>query len=173
MPLSTEWIDVIGGGIKTKPEVHRDGDWHVAAHVWIVTPDRRGVLLQLRSSEKENWPGWWDVSSAGHVTAGESAIDAAVRETREELGLAIAHEELQHIGSAREECVLNDGAYIDREVHEIFVVEREVDLAALVLQPGEVDEVKLVPIDALATIERLVPHEVEYRLLRDWCYART
>ena len=39
-----ELIDVLTrageltGVRKPKPEIHRDGDWHRAAHVWIVTP---------------------------------------------------------------------------------------------------------------------------------------
>jgi isopentenyl-diphosphate delta-isomerase len=60
------------GVTKGKSEVHRDGDWHRAAHVWIVTPSGR-ILLQRRSVRKENYPGFWDVSAAGHLSAGESA----------------------------------------------------------------------------------------------------
>lgn len=169
---TVEWISVIGGPIKTKAEVHRDGDWHVAAHVWIVTPDGR-VLLQKRSLEKENWPGYWDVSAAGHVSAGETAADAAVRETFEELGLRIAPDELRRIGVVREQYVLRDGAYIDNEEHEIFVVEREVDPSVLTLQASEVDEVQLVELDALSNVAPLVPHDLEYHLLRDAMAART
>jgi isopentenyldiphosphate isomerase len=171
MPEPVEWVRVIDGPIKTKAEVHRDGDWHVAAHVWIVTPDGR-VLLQRRSTEKENWPGYWDVSAAGHVSAGETAAEAAVRETFEELGLQIAPDELQRIGVAREQYVLRDGTYIDNEEHEIFLVEREVDPSALTLQAGEVDDVQLVELDALAKVAPLVPHDLEYHLLREAMAAR-
>jgi O-acetyl-ADP-ribose deacetylase len=167
-----EWIGVIGGPIKTKPEVHRDGNWHIAAHVWIVTPGGR-VLLQKRSLEKENWPGYWDVSAAGHVSAGETAAEAAVRETFEELGLRVTPNQLRRIGVSREQNVLRDGTYLDNEEHEIFIVEREVDLSMLTLQPGEVDEVQLVELDALANVTPLVPHDVEYHLLRNAMAART
>src|SRR4051794_2243335 len=167
-----EMIDVLTatgestGAQKPKADIHRDGDWHVAAHVWIVTPDGR-VLLQKRSTEKENWPGYWDVSAAGHLSAGETPAEAAVRETFEELGLRITPEELRRIGVIREECVLRDGAYIDKEVHEIFIVERDVDPSALTLQPGEVEDVQLVELDQLANVTPLVPHEIEYHLLRE------
>ena len=163
---AVEWVSVIGGPIKTKAEVHRDGDWHVAAHVWIATPDGR-VLLQKRSTEKENWPGYWDVSAAGHLSAGETPVEAAVRETFEELGLRIAPGELRRLGVTRGQSVLRDGTYIDNEEHEIFLVEREVDPSALTLQAGEVGEVMLVPIDQLSKVEPLVPHELEYRMLMD------
>lgn len=168
----TEWVSIVNGGIKSKEDVHRDGEWHVAAHVWIITPDGR-VLLQRRSTEKENWPGYWDVSAAGHLMAGETPAEGAVRETFEEIGLRVTAEELEYVGVAREEKVLRDGTYIDREVHEIYAVQREVDPAELVLQPGEVDEVMLVPLDAIPDVEPLVPHELEYDLLREFMTARS
>jgi len=139
---------------KPKTEVHRTGAWHRAAHLWILTPSE--VLLQKRADAKDNWPGWWDVSVAGHVSAGETALETVVRETREELGLTVDANEIRHVGTLTEQCVLNDGAYIDNEIHEIFVTRREVDLSALVLDPLEVADVALVAIDEARTW-RVVP----------------
>jgi len=152
------------GIVKPKRDVHRDGDWHLAAHVWIATPDQR-VLLQRRSATKENWPDFWDISVAGHVSAGERALDAGIREAFEELGLVLAPHELRHLGTLRWQAVLNDGAYLENELHEVYLVRREVDLDALVLDPEEVAAVALV---APHEIERygVVPHEEEYALLR-------
>ena len=76
-----ELIDVLlpdgtpAGSRKTKDEVHRDGDWHRSVHVWIMTPDGQ-LLLQRRSLAKENHPGLWDISAAGHL---ESASAANIR----------------------------------------------------------------------------------------------
>jgi isopentenyl-diphosphate Delta-isomerase len=144
-----------------KAEAHRTGAWHRAVHVWIVSGSR--ILLQRRALAKENWPGKWDVSVAGHVGAGESAVDAAIREAREELGLELAG--LQHIGTFREQCLLNGGSYVDNEIHEVFVVKQEIDLSKLVLDPNEVMDVALA--DDLAGYD-LVPHPDEYALLRSF-----
>jgi isopentenyl-diphosphate delta-isomerase len=166
-PARLEFIDVLTpegaptGVTKTKAEVHRDGDWHRAAHVWIATPDGR-VLLQRRSLRKENYPGLWDVSAAGHLSAGESAVACAVRETFEELGLSIDADELQFLATIRESCVLNEGTYIDNEIHDVFLVRRDVDLSSLVLQEDEVDEVMLV---RELPREGMVPHPEEYAIL--------
>ncbi len=170
-----EWIEVLtpagepAGGRKRKSEVHRDGDWHRAAHLWLLTPDGR-VLLQRRSLAKENHPGLWDVSVAGHVSAGETAVEAAVREAEEEIGLALRAEELRHVATIAEESVLRGGTYIDREHHEVFVCRRELDLGALKLQEDEVDEVALVTLAEFRARVRggdpsLVPHPGEYELL--------
>ena len=164
-----ELIDVLTpdglptGIVKPKPDVHRDGDWHRAAHVWIVASDGR-VLLQRRALAKLTWPGLWDVSVAGHVSAGESAIDAAIRETFEEIGLRVAPEELAHIGELRFHCELRDG-YVENELHDVYILRRDVDPGSLVLDPLEVAEARLVRFEDLERYER-VPLGEEYDLLR-------
>jgi len=173
-----EQIDVLDengfptGVIKPKDAVHRDGDWHRAAHVWIVTNDGR-VLLQKRAAVKENWPGWWDVSAAGHCSAGESALETAIRETDEELGLKLIASDLQHVGTFRDPVVLRGGSYIDNEIHEVFLVRRDVDLGALTLQAEEVEAVALVAPDELLTRRDLVPHAGEHALIVQLASART
>lgn len=163
-----ELIDVLTpdgaptGIVKPKPDVHRDGDWHRCAHVWIVASDGR-LLLQRRALAKENWPGLWDISVAGHVSAGESATEAAIRETFEEIGLVIAAEELIHIGTLRYSTRLRDD-YIENEFHEVHILRRDVDLETLVLDPLEVAGVELVAPGDLEQYDR-VRHEEEYALL--------
>lgn len=166
--MTIELIDVLApdltptGTRKSKRQIHRDGDWHRAVHVWIAASDGR-VLLQRRSPRKENHPGLWDVSAAGHVSAGETAAQAAVRETFEELGLAIGPAELEPLGSMTESCVLNGGTYIDNEIHEILLVRRDVAIGTLRLDPEEVAEVKWV--SDLCPDASFVPHAREYALL--------
>lgn len=49
------------------------------------------MLLQKRSSIKDSWPDYWDISCAGHIESGHNAIDTAIRELNEELGLVITN----------------------------------------------------------------------------------
>ena len=150
------------GRTKAKPEVHRDGDWHRSAHVWIATSDGR-VLLQRRSPAKQSWPDLWDISVAGHVSAGETPVEAALRECAEELGLVLAAEELVPIGRLRYQCEYRED-FIENEYHDVFLVRRDVDLASLRLDPAEVADVALVRPEDLEQYER-VPHGEEYALL--------
>lgn len=57
--------------------VHRDGDYHRAVHVWIYSESTRELLLQKRADCKDSWPGQWDISSAGHISAGDSSLVTA------------------------------------------------------------------------------------------------
>lgn len=170
--MPEELIDVLDasgnftGAVKPKSEVHRDGDWHRSVHVWIVTPDGR-VLLQKRASTKKSHPGLWDISAAGHISAGESSLDSALRETEEELGLRLAAEELKLVAQSRIEWALNDGRFLENEFHDIYLLRRDVDLSSLRLQASEVDDARLVTLEELRALvvqrdASIVPHWREY-----------
>ncbi len=82
-------------GVKSRPDVHRDGDWHRAFHLWIF--NSRGVLLQRRALAKDAFGGMLDATAAGHLTAGETVAEG-IREVEEELGVTYAIEDLTDLG---------------------------------------------------------------------------
>jgi 16S rRNA (adenine1518-N6/adenine1519-N6)-dimethyltransferase len=74
-------------GAAPRSEVHGNNLRHRAVHLFIF--NRAGeLLLQKRSRWKDRHPSVWDSSAAGHVDAGEGYDETAVRELREELGVA-------------------------------------------------------------------------------------
>lgn len=141
---------------RTKPRllVHRDGDWHRSFHCWIVAlrNQQPHLVLQRRALTKETWAGLWDVSVAGHYAAGEG-IEGGLREIREEMGLEVDAAELVQIGWRRQEVFYPDGL-IEREIQDVFFLRRDVDLAALRPQPGEVTGVVLIPAASLPLLAR-------------------
>ncbi len=80
--------NVVGSALRS--EVHGNPDLiHRAVHVFVVNAAGE-LFLQKRSHTKDVQPGKWDTSVGGHVDAGESPGEAAIRETREELGIEAA-----------------------------------------------------------------------------------
>ncbi len=58
---------------------------HPVIHIHIIDRYSR-IYLQKRSMKKEIQPGKWDTAVGGHVSYGESLIEAVYREASEELG---------------------------------------------------------------------------------------
>lgn len=93
MSVSHELLDVVDDndeviGVKTRGEIHARGLMHRAVHILVF--NRSGQLfLQKRSLQKDEQPGKWDTSAAGHVDSGENYLDCACREIGEELGIAV------------------------------------------------------------------------------------
>lgn len=71
-----------------RAEVHRLGLLHRSVLVLVYNTNNQ-LYLQQRSSQKQPYPGCWDLSATGHVQLGESTLDAAQRELTEELGIYI------------------------------------------------------------------------------------
>ena len=59
---------------------------HPVIHIHIIDRQSR-IYLQKRSMRKDIQPGKWDTAVGGHVSYGESIIEAVCREASEELGL--------------------------------------------------------------------------------------
>lgn len=102
MDLSNELLDHVDGldrviGSIPRSLAHRDGLWHRAVHVVVWSPGGK-ILLQKRAATKASFPGFWDTSVGGHVGAGESYPDTALRECSEELGIRLRVDDLSRIG---------------------------------------------------------------------------
>jgi 8-oxo-dGTP pyrophosphatase MutT (NUDIX family) len=127
------------GESRPRSEVHRLGLWHRSSHLWLF--DGRGrVLLQQRHPGKETDPGRWDIAVAGHLSAGQTPLEAMVREAREELGLALDPAALTPLGTLAKQDV--SPGFIDREWQHLFVGLWDGDLGSLVLQADEVVAVR-------------------------------
>ena len=133
--------------------VHMDGDLHGTAHTWIVRGRRDGgfdILLQKRSQGKDSYPGCFDISSAGHVQAGDDFLPTALRELEEELGIQADAGQLEfagvHKGYMEEEFY--GKMFRDSEYSHVYVYREPVDIQGLKLQKEEVESVMWMELDA-------------------------
>ena len=85
-------------------------------------PERTRVLLQLRRATGY-MDGYWACGAAGHVEAGESVMQAVVREAAEEVGVAIALEDVHPLTVMHRS---NDvgGAALEQRVDFFFTARR-------------------------------------------------
>lgn len=107
-------------GIRPREEIHRDGSWHQVVHCWITdfSGEEKWVYFQQRSFEKADFPGLYDISSAGHINPGESPLCAVVREIKEETGLEVQKKDLRYLGMIKEEICLQ--GLDDKEMSHVF-----------------------------------------------------
>ena len=92
MDDSSELFDVVDAddrvvGQATRGEVHAKGLLHRSVHIFVFN-SKGQLFLQKRAMTKDENPGYWDSSAAGHVNAGEDYRTSAYRELQEELGIA-------------------------------------------------------------------------------------
>ncbi|MEH7087296.1 NUDIX domain-containing protein [Neobacillus drentensis] len=129
-------------GVAPRSEVHAKGYWHQSFHCWIVCGEgpERMVLFQKRSSLKDTFPGRYDITAAGHLSAGESVSQAA-RELEEELGLSLPFDALTSLGAVQNENTgeVRGVPFIDREYNHLFGVRCDQPLTAYTLQTSEVE----------------------------------
>jgi isopentenyldiphosphate isomerase len=142
-----EYIDIVTpegeatGNIALKSEAHKKGWYHNTIHLWLYNKQSE-ILLQQRSHKKKIHPLLWDVSAAGHIDAAETFIEAAIRETKEEIGLTLNSENLQKIGTFLHET--NYGEIQDNEFHQVYIAELKTKIENLIPQKDEVEALKLV-----------------------------
>ena len=141
-----EYFDVLNkrgeyiNQIKNREECHKNGLWHKAVVVFIISSDNKKVLLQQRSANKKLWPNLWDITAGGHVLTGEFGYQTVIRETKEEIGVDINKNDLEFIGGTISENISSD--IINRHFNEFYIVHKDLDINNIVLQEEEVQDIK-------------------------------
>lgn len=146
-----------------KSIAHQHGYYHATIHAWLYTNDGK-VLMQQRGFDKKTYPGLWDVSVAGHVHAGESIEEAAIREVEEEVGLKIEAHQLKKIAIRKGERKHPNGI-LDNEFYHVFLVELKECFHKLTKQDDEVAAIELFDLDILKGTKGnlpMVPNTTEY-----------
>ncbi len=135
--MSELWDILDISGVKTGRVIERgqpmyDGEYHLSVHVWI--HNRKGEwLISKRSPEKKSFPNIWE-ACGGAAVAGEDSLMTALRETKEELGLAldpskghlfttIIHKNQHPPGGS---CMA-----------DVWIFPQDCPIESIVLQPGE------------------------------------
>lgn len=123
------------------PKKAEEDIWVGTTIVWLYRKTQHGIelLFQKRSPYVDRYPNRWDISAGGHVNYNEEVVDAAVRETKEEVGVEIDKERLKYSF-----CLTTSNGY-NILIHAYFYdwTEREDNFR---FNDKEVSDVKWVPL---------------------------
>ena len=149
--VGQELLDVVDeqgnptGEVIDRKKAHERGIRHRTAHVWLLR--KKGayiqVLLQKRSQGKDSNPGCYDISSAGHITAGVDYVTSALRELKEELNVDAKPQDLIYCGQrhffSRHEFYGHP--FLDNQVSNVYLMWLDQEPEDFILQTEEVESV--------------------------------
>lgn len=140
------------GFSKKRSEVHRDGDWHVAIHVWVygVEQDEPYLAFQRRGRFKDTKPLKLDATVGGHVRAGET-IEETLREVDEEIGRPVRMAELRYLG-VRISVSEDEPGVFDRELQHVYLWRVDEPLSSFMPNPDELESLVRLPLDDVLAI---------------------
>lgn len=127
------------------------------SHIWLWRRAADGtvdILLQKRAMTKKRKPGYYHISAGGHINVGETPIDAAVRETKEEMGIAIDPNQLYLVHVTRMPPNWNDLAHV-----YIYQLNGDEEFS---FDDGEVESVQWRPIELF---ERMTNDTAAHKLV--------
>ena len=145
-----EYLDIVDekgdrtGEIVERSVAHSEGVPHRTSHLWLLRKKngRTEILLQKRAAIK-SFPGCYDISSAGHIPAGDDFVTSAIRELKEELGVAAEPSDLICCGDRHIiwDDVFFGKPYHDRQYTRVFLMWTDKNEDRFILQEDEVDSV--------------------------------
>lgn len=146
-------------GTEKKSVCHSEnpGVYHKPVWIWIIN-SKNELLLQKRSYKKKRFPNKWDMPVAGHVRAGETILQGAVREAEEELGIQTKEGDYTFIGE-----YISDSAW---EIGQVYLLKLDLEIKDFKLQEDEVAEVKWISLEELDKIiysNEFTEIDIEYK----------
>lgn len=134
--------------------------------VWRKNVDGEIELLWQRRSEKiDRYPGDYDISAGGHINLGETPVEAAVRESREEIGAVVDENDLEFITIR---------SFNRNRIAWVYAVDFTGREENFEFDDGEVSEVRWVPFDETEEFRveyakaPLKKDDLTFRLLEEW-----
>jgi len=119
------------GRIHKRGTSWKTGEYGLVVCVWVY--DGEGKLFMTRRAPGKSFAGTWE-NSGGAAQAGESSLQAIVRELREETGIRAEESEFELLDSDRDKYFFYD----------FYCLKKRFPLEQVRLQAGETDDAKWV-----------------------------
>lgn len=137
-----EWNDIYNVDRQPTGRLHRRGTpWEAGEYglvvcVWVY--DGAGNILLTRRATGKSFSGTWE-NSGGAAKAGETSLQAIVRELHEETGIQAEEWEFELLSTTRDENMFYDH----------YCLKKTVAVKDIVLLPGETDDVQWANFDEI------------------------
>ena len=115
------------GRIVPKDTPLSEGEYVMSVGIWILNKDGQ-IFATRRSLTKRFMPGKWE-NTGGHVQAGETPVEAVIRELKEETGIDVTADQIVYLGEATREAHgigKNYGVTMDVNLEDLFFSDGEV-----------------------------------------------
>lgn len=119
---------------------HIPGEYSQGSHVWIMN-SKGELLIQKRTPTKKLYPNLWSITSGG-TDVGETTLDTAYREVKEELGINLKPEELELMMSYKR----------NHDFVDVYLARKDIELEEITMQKEEVADVKWVSKEELENL---------------------
>lgn len=138
-----------GQGVVLARRTHRGeiipkGLYHLSVSVWIV--NQQGQYLLSQRHPKKQYPLYWECTG-GSVLSGETSLQGAIREVKEELGILLTPGSEKLIYQSRRENV--------QDFYDVWLFHKDIKIEEMRLQETEVVDVQWVNPDKLFEMFRL------------------
>jgi isopentenyldiphosphate isomerase len=132
------------GEVFMRGELLKEEQYHLASNIWIINNNSQ-LLIQKRSELKSISPNIW-ATHGGCVSAGETSLDACIREACEEIGIVIQAKDIKPLTRVTSKNLIMDN----------YIVVQDFSISSAVLQSEEVSEIKWV---SLTELEQMVENK--------------
>ena len=139
--ITTEQWDIVDehgnktGKTMIKGTPMKKGEYHLSVSVWIQNDDGKYLISQRAPTKPAS--NMWE-TTGGAAISGEDSLSAALRETKEELGITLYPQNGRVLKSYTYPHSSGDGAaYI-----EVWIFQQNIDIDTVVLQKEETCDVK-------------------------------
>ncbi len=123
-------------------EALKEGEYHLVVEIWTIN-SKGEILLTLRHPEKDVYPDYWE-NTGGSALAGETSLEAAVRELEEETGIIARPEELEFVDSVNAKTA----------IHDVYLLIKDWPLTNIKLQDGETSDAQWVSFERMEMLMR-------------------
>jgi isopentenyldiphosphate isomerase len=141
-------------GSKNRGEVHTEPlqYWHGVTQIWVFNKEHQ-LLCSKRSATVEGNPNKWQTYVGGHVKAGDSFEETAIKEINEEIGIDLNKDRLIFIDESKYEPA--------KHISKAYLVIFNLDTDKIIFNDGEISEIKWISIEEYNFLWQKNPDE--------WC----